>query len=826
MSFFSWFTRGKRLPIRRRTVSQTHRFRPILEQLEEREVPSAFFVSTLGNDANNGTSAGTAFRTIQAAITAAAASADGNDTINVAAGTYATSGVDTAITIPSDAELTNLQILGGWNSTFTVRNPASTATVYIPQNTGSIIGFDVTIADPSTSIDGFTFVFDGTLGTGGTRQSAGMLVQATGVTINNNILETGSSSTATANDAYAIQTLFNGDISNLTVSNNTITASAANASGGIYLNPGTNTGTITVSGNTVNGTNLLQGIVVDTISGVTVTGNTLSRTGPADVDFRQLIFVGPFNGTSNQTNVTVTRNTVDNNGAGVGVTIDDSVGIEIGNTSGNGRILTNVTVSENFVTDSEVGILVSPGVDADTTTIRGNSITGNTTGLARLFDSAEVIDASGNWWGSATGPTVTTNPGGIGNSIGTQTGTAQVDYSPWLTVGTDTSAGTPGFQGDLSQLTANATSPVSNLQGGTGNLQETINRINTGGTLVALAGTYNESVAINKTLTLSPNGSAVGTITLTGIGGGSTLNGSTFAVDLSSAPLSDLLQNSNSALTLTGATLLVSATSTSSAGQVFTIVSSPGGISGTFNGLANGSVFLAANGRTYRINYTATSVTLTDAALAAAPIITANPGSRTITAGGSATFTAAATTSTGTLTVQWQVSTDGGASWGNLTNGDFYSGVNTTALTVSGATTFFNGYQFRAVFTDSQGLSSTTAAASLTVNSFYAYHAYVYSYHTYVYAYNAYVSGGGENARLSYIYAAAAFQYSAYAYHYSSIGNNALAATYSYYAAYYGYFATYYAYRSYQLTGNAHAYRATLFGSYSWAYSYYTALGY
>jgi hypothetical protein len=115
----------------------------------------------------------------------------------------------------------------------------------------------------------------------------------------------------------------------------------------------------------------------------------------------------------------------------------------------------------------------------------------------------------------------------------------------------------------------------------------------------------------------------VGTLTLAGTAA-STLAGATFQVDLSSAGTSDLLQNNASTLTLTGASLQVSATSTPTSGRTFTIINSPGGISGTFTALADGAVFTASNGRVYVIHYTATAVTLT---------VLAAPGPSLIAAG-------------------------------------------------------------------------------------------------------------------------------------------------------------------------------------------------
>jgi Ricin-type beta-trefoil lectin domain/Immunoglobulin I-set domain/Bacterial Ig domain len=94
--------------------------------------------------------------------------------------------------------------------------------------------------------------------------------------------------------------------------------------------------------------------------------------------------------------------------------------------------------------------------------------------------------------------------------------------------------------------------------------------------------------------------------------------------------------------------------------------------------------------------------------LSPAPTITMQPTNQTVTAGQTATFTAAATGSP-TPTVQWQVSTDSGATFNNV------SGATSTTLSFTTALSQ-NGYQYRAVFTNSAG-TATTTAATLTVNS-------------------------------------------------------------------------------------------------------------
>ena len=89
-----------------------------------------------------------------------------------------------------------------------------------------------------------------------------------------------------------------------------------------------------------------------------------------------------------------------------------------------------------------------------------------------------------------------------------------------------------------------------------------------------------------------------------------------------------------------------------------------------------------------------------------APAVTTSPSSLTITAGQTASFTAAAT-GTPPPTVQWQASTDGGVSFSDI------AGATSTTLTFT-ASLSQNGNLYQAVFSNSAG-SATSSAATLTV---------------------------------------------------------------------------------------------------------------
>jgi len=66
------------------------------------------------------------------------------------------------------------------------------------------------------------------------------------------------------------------------------------------------------------------------------------------------------------------------------------------------------------------------------------------------------------------------------------------------------------------------------------------------------------------------------------------------------------------------------------------------------------------------------------------------------------------------LTYQWQISTNGGSGWANVTNGGSYSGAQTTTLTINPATLSMNGYEYRCAVTDAAG---TVDSQSGTLNT-------------------------------------------------------------------------------------------------------------
>lgn len=127
--------------------------------------------------------------------------------------------------------------------------------------------------------------------------------------------------------------------------------------------------------------------------------------------------------------------------------------------------------------------------------------------------------------------------------------------------------------------------------------------------------------------------------------------------------------------------------------------------SNVFNGLADGAYNIVVKDAN-NCTTAATPVTLTSSGVA--PSVTLDPLDQSVNAGASVSFTAAANGNPAP-TVQWQVSTDGGA---NFT--DLAGETNTTLTFIANITD--DGNQYRAVFTNPCG-SATTLAANLTVTA-------------------------------------------------------------------------------------------------------------
>lgn len=125
------------------------------------------------------------------------------------------------------------------------------------------------------------------------------------------------------------------------------------------------------------------------------------------------------------------------------------------------------------------------------------------------------------------------------------------------------------------------------------------------------------------------------------------------------------------------------------------------------------------NGAQFRVrvdnavgNATSSVATLTVNPAPVSPSFTTQPADAAVTEPATATFTVVAT-GTPAPTLQWQVSTDGGTTWTNVTTG---SGATSASYTTAATTLGMNGWRYRAVATNGAGTAASNAAR-LTVNA-------------------------------------------------------------------------------------------------------------
>jgi len=92
-----------------------------------------------------------------------------------------------------------------------------------------------------------------------------------------------------------------------------------------------------------------------------------------------------------------------------------------------GATITGNTIQDNIAVDS--GIHVEAAVNVANVHVNFNNILENTnTGSYGVYNGGTgTLDAENNWWGSATGPTHPSNPGGTGDKV-----SDNVDFKPWL----------------------------------------------------------------------------------------------------------------------------------------------------------------------------------------------------------------------------------------------------------------------------------------------------------------------------------------------------------------------------------------------------------
>jgi hypothetical protein len=131
----------------------------------------------------------------------------------------------------------------------------------------------------------------------------------------------------------------------------------------------------------------------------------------------------------------------------------------------------------------------------------------------------------------------------------------------------------------------------------------------------------------------------------------------------------------------------------------------------TWSSVAGENEFSSTNSGVLTSNFSNGSITYN----APAPIVTVSPGNQTITENTTAHFNI---TAVGATDYQWQVSTNGGFTWSNLSNNSNYVGVNTASLTINNTPISFNTYKYRCVVSESTcNQSANSGSGSVNVNA-------------------------------------------------------------------------------------------------------------
>jgi Secretion system C-terminal sorting domain len=97
-----------------------------------------------------------------------------------------------------------------------------------------------------------------------------------------------------------------------------------------------------------------------------------------------------------------------------------------------------------------------------------------------------------------------------------------------------------------------------------------------------------------------------------------------------------------------------------------------------------------------------------------AATITTQPTNTTVCNGSNTSFSVAAT---GASSYQWQISTNAGGLFSNITNGGVYSGATSATLNISNTALLMSTYQYKCIVTSSCGAIAPTTAAELKVNT-------------------------------------------------------------------------------------------------------------
>lgn len=362
----------------------------------------AFYVSNSGDNDNIG-SGKNPWQTIQYAID----HVSNGDIIKVAAGTYSE-----AQTIEINK---SLELIGENRNTTFIDPPANIGTHYYDQAIIDVAGSnDNSPENIVVEISGFTIDAARTPNL----KFAVFLRGGAYAIVRNNIISGAMPAAGDVNSGnLAVGWADFGYKAHALIENNTITD--FHSFGIAVYGPGN---AATIRGNAITGNPDMHicsnspgtyagamGIVVQNAVITVITNNTISdmkrnpTCPPASFDSAiELYWAG---------DMLVTGNVIENNDYGFGSY----------NAYGpNGSLI----MDGNSFTDNQIGVQFG---NITVTSCKNNNIEGNAI-FGMKNNMASVVDARNNWWGSDTGPTHQTNPGGTGDTV-----SDNVNFNPWKT---------------------------------------------------------------------------------------------------------------------------------------------------------------------------------------------------------------------------------------------------------------------------------------------------------------------------------------------------------------------------------------------------------
>jgi filamentous hemagglutinin family protein len=238
------------------------------------------------------------------------------------------------------------------------------------------------------------------------------------------------------------------------------------------------------------------------VAGLTIRRNQISGV-QSNVGAEGILVNHGKNSTGTTSDLVISANTISDV-----VGVASSHGIELSGSTPNAKVSQNdVSLATSTAADT-ADVYIDSNTNANaaaaTVAVSGNRLTGTGFGLA--VKGGATVNASGNWWGTASESSVLARTDGA------------VDFSPFLMSGTDTDLSTAGFQGNTSNLAVTA---LGAQTGSESRIQEGVDLVRTNGTVNVGSGTFVQTsrLKINKAVTLSGDGEAQTLIDTRGVTG-------------------------------------------------------------------------------------------------------------------------------------------------------------------------------------------------------------------------------------------------------------------------------------------------------------------